>query len=144
MFEIDSSKYNTYEEVDALLAGVAQEEKYQVKGYKHLMYSTKLKVDGEMKMYGLSEYLCNANVKMGAFQVTPLVKELLEEGNQQSYFEVLLDIRREGRCYSRTIVIDKLKKMPSWNDIKKFVDDDIRNQKLLLEDINRRDRAKKH
>lgn len=144
MLEIDSSKYTTYEEVDNYLAGVAKEDKYQVKGYKHIMYSTRLRIGDTVKTLGLSEYLCQANVKLGAFKVNPLVKELIDEDTNKPYFEVLLDIQREGRCYSRAIVIDKLKNMPTWTDIKKFVDDDIKNQKRILEEINRRDRAKKH
>lgn len=144
MLEVDSSRYSNYEDVDEFLAEVASEEKYQVKGYKHLMYASKLRVGDEVKTYGLSEYICLANVKLGALRVSPLVKELIDDDTKKPYFEVLLDIRREGRCYSRAIVIDKLKKMPTWADIKKFVDDDIRQQKLILDEINRRDRARKH
>ena len=144
MFEIDNSKYKDYEDIDNYLAEVAKESKYQVKGYRHLMYSSKLRVGDEVKTFGLSEYICLANVKLGALRVNPLVKELIDDETFKPYFEVLLEIKREGRCYSRAIVIDKLKSMPTWADIKKFVDEDIKNQKRLLDEINRRDKARKH
>lgn len=143
MLEIDNSKYTTYEAVDSYLDKIASEPEYQLKGYNHLMYSTKLKVAGEIKSFALSEYVCNTDAKMGVLHVTPLIKELLDEDTQKPYFEVLLDIRREGRCYSRAIVIDRLKAVPSWQDIKKFVEEDIRKQKSLLEEINRRTKARK-